>query len=153
MKTNIKNLLADSLFIILKYKKLEDITVKELVNKANISRASFYNNYNNIYDIINYKFNIIIKNINDIYLLNKLRKGNSKTLLYNLLIYIDKNKEDFRVIRNSFFFDFKKQLDLIFTKNNIINYYKISGSIINLILYYMDNNFELNEFMKKIDKI
>jgi len=60
MKANKKNLITDTLFILLENKNLNDITISEIVKLSNISRTTFYNNFNNTKKILNYKFNIII---------------------------------------------------------------------------------------------
>ena len=59
MNINIKNLIADSLFKLLKNNDYDNITITNICNKANISRTSFYNNFNNTFDVINYKFDLL----------------------------------------------------------------------------------------------
>ena len=47
-----KNLIKETFAILMNEKKeLNNITVTELVNKANITRSTFYTHYDNIYDV------------------------------------------------------------------------------------------------------
>lgn len=55
-----KALLLKALFEMAEKKKLADISVKDLTNKAQISRATFYNNYSTIDDILLEYFNSFI---------------------------------------------------------------------------------------------
>lgn len=150
MKSNIKNLLINSLFELLKYKNIDNITITELVKNAKISRVSFYNNFNNIIDILNYEFDIIINDLNKLVILNNLRKHDNIDLISEILFYVEKNRDIFLVIKNNFFFEFKEKLDFKLFNNNM-NYYVLSGSVINIVLYYLENNYKIEEILKKID--
>lgn len=153
MKTDIKFYITESLFKLLKTKSLKEINITDIVNLSNISRTSFYNNFSNINDILVYKFNLISIDLYNIYILNKLRKKNSKELLISILKYIHNNKKYFLIIKNNFYFEFKNTLDNYFIKkvNDKYNYYIKSGIIINLCLYYIDNNFNIDIYKIKID--
>lgn len=150
MKTDIKNYITDALFKLLENKELSNIKIVELVNLTGISRTSFYNNFNNIEDAINYKLNIIIEDIKKVIILNNLRNKNLKNLLLEILKYIDKNKSNFIIIKNKLFFKFKVVLDKELNSNNY-DYYIKSGIIINLCLLYIDNNFYIDLDKIKID--
>lgn len=153
MKTNIKFYIVEALFKLLKNKDLKNINITDIVNLSNISRTSFYNNFNNIKEILDYKFNLIINDIFNIYTLNKLRKKDNNEFLINIINYINKNKDTFEIIKNNFYFEFKNNLDNYFIKkcNNKYDYYIKSGIIINLCLYYIDNNFYIEFDKIKID--
>ena len=150
MYSDIKFYITESLFKLLKTKKIKEIKITEIVNLSNISRTTFYNNFKNINDVKIYKFNLIIEDIFKIYTLNIKRKKDNKELLKNILKYINNNKEIFIIIKNKFYFEFKNLLDNYFIKktNNKYNYYIKSGIMINLCLYFIDNNFNI-----KLDKI
>lgn len=150
MKTDIKNHITDALFKLLENKELSNIKIVELVNLTGISRTSFYNNFNNLDDVITYKLNIIIEDIKKVIILNNLRNKNLKNLLLEILKYIDKNKSNFIIIKNKLFFKFKKTLDKELNSNNY-DYYIKSGIIINLCLLYIDNNFYIDLDKIKID--
>ena len=153
MKTDIKFYVSESLFKLLKTKNLNEIKITDIVNLSNISRTTFYNNFRNINDVIFYKFNIIIEDLYKIYNLNSLRKNNKKDLIKNILVYINKNKEVFLIIKNKLFFEFKNSLDNYFVKfiKNIYNYYIYSGSIINICFYYLENDININTLINNID--
>jgi len=148
MKTDIKNYIAEALFELLKTKELNNIKIVELVKLTGISRTTFYNNFKNIDDVINYKIENKIIDINKIITLNKLRKKNLKNLLIEILNYINKNKNIFIIIKNKLFFKFKEELD---KKYNTYEYYIKSGIIINLCLLYINNNFYIDLDKIKID--
>ena len=148
MKTDIKNYIVEALFELLKTKELNNIKIVELVKLTGISRTTFYNNFKNIDDVINYKIENIVIDINKIITLNKLRKKNLKNLLIEILNYINKNKNIFIIIKNKLFFKFKEELD---KKYNTYEYYIKSGIIINLCLLYINNNFYIDLDKIKID--
>lgn len=145
MKTNIKNIISNNLFDLLLEQNINDITISKLSKKSNISRSSFYNNFNNIQDVINYKIDYLIQDIYNLYHINKLRKKDLNIFVNKLINYIEKNYIDFTIIKNNFFKLFKDKLDNEFLIH-IINknkYFIKSGSIINIICLFLD---------KKLDK-
>jgi len=148
MKTEIKNYITDALFELLKTKELNNIKIVELVKLSGISRTTFYNNFKNIDDVINYKINVIISDIKKIIKLNKIKNNDLKYLLIEILKYIVNNKYTFITIKDKLFFKFKESLDKEF---NTYDYYIKSGIIINLCLLYIDNNFYIDLDKIKID--
>ena len=56
----VKNAMVKALFILLEQKPLSDITVKELVKKAGVARASFYRNFKTKEDVIIYFLNTLL---------------------------------------------------------------------------------------------
>ncbi|MDE6240885.1 MAG: TetR/AcrR family transcriptional regulator [Anaeroplasmataceae bacterium] len=56
----VKNAMVKALFILLEQKPLSDITIKELVKKAGVARASFYRNFKTKEDIITYFLNTLL---------------------------------------------------------------------------------------------
>ena len=148
MKTDIKNYISEALFELLKTKELNNIKIIELVNLAGISRTSFYNNFKNIDDVINYKIENIVIDIKKTIKLNKLRNKDLKNLFLEITNYINKNKNIFIIIKNKLFFKFKDRLD---KEYNTYEYYIKSGIIINLCLLYINNNFNIDLDKIKID--
>ena len=88
METDTKNFIADATFKLMKVKNLKEISIKEITDLAGVSRSSFYNNFSNLDDIIDYKINIISKKIFNIYTLNKLRNENLTNFILNLIKYL-----------------------------------------------------------------
>lgn len=50
----VKQAIANALFLLLETKKLEDITITELIVKAGVARASFYRNFKNKLNVIQF---------------------------------------------------------------------------------------------------
>lgn len=51
----LKECMADALLILLKKKKLEDITIQEITTLANVGRVTYYRNFTSKEDILNFK--------------------------------------------------------------------------------------------------
>ncbi len=151
MALNTKNAIADSVFLLLNNNNINSITVKEISINANISRKTFYNNFHNIIDVIDYKLDNIIKDIIKIYKLNIIRKKDYNTLLVELYNYSYKNKIYFNAIKKELFLKFKIKLDNAFlniTTNKYL-YISISGSFFNIIFYCLENNTDIKNFIIK----
>ena len=153
MKTNIKFYIVEALFKLLNDKNLKDITVSDIVDSANISRTSFYNNFKNITDVLNYKFDLIISDLYNIFKLNKLRKNDINMLFREILKYIDNNKNKLSIIKNNFYLEFKDKLDIFFFSkiNDRYKYIVYSGIILNLCLFYINNSYNIDIKKIKID--
>ena len=61
-----KKLLKESLATLLLEKKLNDITVKEIVELADINRGTFYLHYRDVYDMLSKIENEILDEMEDI---------------------------------------------------------------------------------------
>lgn len=48
----VKEKIEDALFALLEEKKIDEITITELINKAGVARSSFYRNYDSVFDIL-----------------------------------------------------------------------------------------------------
>ena len=51
-----KNAIADALLELLKTERLDDISISEISKKSHVSRATFYNNFNDFKEVIVYYF-------------------------------------------------------------------------------------------------
>lgn len=58
-----KDRIADALVELIEIKNIEDITVAELVEKAGVSKSSFYRNYHDIYDVFEYLSNDFVNRV------------------------------------------------------------------------------------------
>ena len=95
-----KNIIKSSFFELLNKKNIEKITVKELCEKAEINRATFYKHYEDIFDLqnkINENYFNELKNI----ISNYDTQSKSTSFLKNLLEIIKSNKEVSKIIFNS----------------------------------------------------
>ena len=97
-KTKIK--LSNALIELLKNQSIDTISISNLCDASNISRATFYNNFNSIYDVLNCYLTGLKKQLDDAYA--KEKKTTSMTL------------------RNSFDFIIRLAVNhLVTNKNNI----------------------------------
>lgn len=95
-----KKLLREALKTLLRYKSLDDITVKEICEHASINRVTFYDHYFNKEELHNeiiskVEYDIIkeFKKDNSIYYLDK----NYRKILQKLVDYFDNNRKRFNV--------------------------------------------------------
>lgn len=89
-----KKMLKDSLASLLMEKDINLITVKELVDLADLNRSTFYLHYRDIYDMLTQIENDMIEEINHIesrYPVSVLKKS-SKLFLIDIFKYTDENR-------------------------------------------------------------
>lgn len=60
LNLEVKNAIAKALFILLTQTQLNEITIKSLVQKAGVARASFYRNFKSKEDVISYFLNTLL---------------------------------------------------------------------------------------------
>jgi len=88
-----KKLLKDSLATLLMEKNINDISVKEIVDLADINRGTFYLHYRDIYDMLNQIENEMIVDLNEI--ADKypglVLKGAPKPYIQEVFEYIKEN--------------------------------------------------------------
>ena len=159
IKNTTKNLLKTSLLELLDKKTLSKITIKELCEKADINRTTYYKYYLDQYDqldkIENEIFNdmsIYIESISD-----ENIKDNEKQnyILKNVLIYMKENQKEFKILLEKADINFqtkclsfmgKKVFQNIKSKdkNKEIEYiYKAVGSF-GIIVEWIKDNLDLS---------
>ncbi len=62
-----KRYIAETTARLLKVKRIEDITIREIVEASDVSRATFYRNFNDKYDLINWIFEQYMDQITSYY--------------------------------------------------------------------------------------
>lgn len=67
LNLEVKNAIAEALFLLLDVKPLSDITIKELVEKAGVARASFYRNFTTKESVIAFYLNTMLTNYKEKY--------------------------------------------------------------------------------------
>lgn len=67
LNLEVKNSIAKALFLLLDQKSLSDITIKELVGKAGVARASFYRNFKSKEDVIQFFLESLLKDYKETY--------------------------------------------------------------------------------------
>lgn len=94
-----KLLLTEALISLMRKKSVSEITVKELCEKADINRSSFYRHYNTVYDVYDDIINGVGRDIFVIITEVKKRGGiNSYVLIEKILDYISAKKNLFLVL-------------------------------------------------------
>lgn len=56
---------SEALFALLEKRAFEDVTVRELCNQANYPRSTFYNYFDDIYDLMDYCWEMLLKGMGD----------------------------------------------------------------------------------------
>lgn len=86
-----KKALREGLAELLNEKSIQNITVKELTDKVDIHRSTFYANFRDIYELFSHMEDTIIQEINDIVLADYVFK--SKEFFKRLINYINTNRQ------------------------------------------------------------
>jgi len=86
-----KKALREGLAELLIEKSIQHITVRELTDRADVHRSTFYANFKDIYDLYNQMENSVIQEINSI--LSAECVSDTKTFFGVLLRYISDNKQ------------------------------------------------------------
>lgn len=94
-----KKIIMESLISLMKEEDFENITIKEICNKAKISRSTFYSHYEDIYALLaNYE-----KELYQSFELDKLYEKDvntefvQKNMMLNILKKVEENKDFYRV--------------------------------------------------------
>lgn len=118
LNLEVKNAIAKALFLLLKEKSLTDITIKELVIKAGVARASFYRNFKTKEAVIQFYLNQILNDY----------KAKYKADLAHIARYEN-------ILRTfKYILDYRLELESLFQANlgqmflNAINEYIITGT-------------------------
>lgn len=96
-----KKLLTEAFIELLSEKKLNEITIKELCEKADINRGTFYLHYEDIYDLKNQiETDLCDELINQIQPITNanMKELDSYQLFYQLFTYTKKNETLFRAL-------------------------------------------------------
>ena len=91
-----KKALRESLAELLIEKSIQNITVRELTDKADVHRSTFYANFNDIYDLYNQTEDFVIQEVSEI--LSVEHDLDARTFFSILLQYIIDNKQVCRLI-------------------------------------------------------
>lgn len=147
-KADTKEYVTQALFSLLGKKEIKDITICELVEKAGISRATFYRNYLDMYQVIDEQMTQIAREITD----NVLTSGNSvraNTLLgFRLLlrhrrilrILIKRGMEDklYRVLYQTTV----DHIDQLNAMNNRYQPHFFAGAACGMLIAWIKNDFQ-----------
>ena len=84
-----KDSLKNSLIELMQSKSVNNITVKELVIKADLNRSTFYNYFDDIYDLMDYCWIAIMKDMDIEKCLNVQGEQNTEQIFSLLYEYLD----------------------------------------------------------------
>ena len=146
-----KNQISKALIELLNNKPLDLITIKELAKKAEISRTAFYNNFNNLDDVLNYIYQRAHKQIfKEKY--SQLEYVYSDEHILDMISFFDKNSKLLLVLIKwnliELIAKYNTEIVLGYTqhyKNKFIRehaFYFISyyhGSLFNICTYWITN--------------
>ena len=114
-----KLMLQEALIDLLQEKALENISVRELVNKADINRSTFYSHYDTIYDLL---YSITEKYMKRIIFQNKIHDS-SLTEHIELLRFMKSNRKAYlALIRTGQFFDYLIDKSLLIFDSNEMSF-------------------------------
>lgn len=146
-----KHYIVEALGILLETKNFSDITVKEIVEKAGVGRATFYRNFVDKEAVLKYQFSEIIKKFHD----EKNEKPESKEVAYfeiaRAMCFLKANKKFMKNIFRSkveyLYFNFLDDvMRFVFEeKINITNKYihfGYSGAVYNISRQWILNDCE-----------
>ena len=165
-----KNQISKALIELLNNKPLDLITIKELAKKAEISRTAFYNNFNNLDDVLKYIYQRAHKQIfKEKY--SQLEYVYSDEHILDMISFFDKNSKLLLVLIKwnliELIAKYNTEIVLGYTqhyKNKFIRehaFYFISyyhGSLFNICTYWITNGKQesietLFKIIKELEKI
>lgn len=88
-----RRLLKDSLIELMKTKAIRNITIKEICDKADVNRSTFYRHYDTQYDLYNDIFEDVTGDIINIVKNVDLSEVKTQSLLTRMLQYAEDNRE------------------------------------------------------------
>ena len=146
MKKNSVNIyIVEALFLLMRKKSYENISITEITNKAGVGRVSFYRNFNSKNDIIKYWIHIITS---DFIKKSKISYKNDDAEIFftKLFSHLEKYKEEATLIYNAGLIHLlKEEFESAFFKRNKYDNYKsyfIIGGIFNVYYYWIINGYK-----------
>lgn len=119
---NTKKIIEDSMFLLLKTKSFEKITIDMILNESNVSRSTFYRYFNDKYELMNWCYQSYVDT-----LLFKVYHGteNWRTTLSQIFQFLSDNHEYFeqasKVQGKNSFADFLYNYSYEFYRNIYLN--------------------------------
>lgn len=153
---NTKESVADSLLKLMKKKKFETITIKELTNLAGVYRSTYYRNFNSKEDVIKYKLSDIMDEYLDRY---NSQEETSKEKYFLVMFETFEKYEDFlkTIYMRGQLYLLQQVLQDYFKSrvpDNILERYEMYyhiGGIYNFIICWIDN--DMRESPEELMKI
>lgn len=130
--TIIQESIQEALLVLIKDRPLDEIHITDIITKAGVSRASFYNNFSSKMDILERQIQVCISDAQDIF-----SKSFENRFIY-LMRYLSKNERSISTIINAHLeYKILEGLNKTFLDNNhVIESTLWIGFIYNIILLY-----------------
>lgn len=157
-----RDFIIEAFFILLKNKKIEDISIAEICDKAGVSRVTFYRNFKDKIEIIEGYFTNGIRNF--MYNMGTHHSSDSyHEIAYQTFYYLKDNKDNMiALINNNLAYMYLNLLNDKFTANFIkdgngsaLNAHIFAGALFNLSMWWVkDDNCKtdieilVNEYFK-----
>ncbi len=140
-----KKFLANSLVDLLKFKNYEEITVQDIVDKAKMSRMTYYRNFDSVDDILKY----YVSNITNDFVYDAYNKYDSKMFKEYMIMLFDHLYEyrdlgNVLLKANKLYF-MKEEFEKLFVSNSLNNKDKYRCSFIAGGLYNIYYNWLIND--------
>lgn len=93
-------MLRQCLAVLLKEKKIQDISVKEISEMADINRGTFYLHYRDVYDLLAHTESDLFNEFNEILDRHKITDlgGHPKPLIEEIFIFVKENSDMVRIL-------------------------------------------------------
>ena len=125
-----EKLIKETFLSLLKKQSLSKITVAEISRQANLGRGTFYLHYNDVYDLYENIENDLMDSLTNVFAkaFPTTNADNSRKLTEELTLYIEKNKNIFRVLtradNGNTMYKLKKLFySMVFNEDTAINPY------------------------------
>ena len=152
-KNKTKGLIALTVYYLMFKKDYEEISVKEICEKAGISRMSFYRYYSKKDDIfVDYCDDRFEEFYNEIHSVEEL---SFKDFTYRMFVFIDKYKRQIRILKKAnrefmllnqlnnyakYLITTTKHSEMIERKNNPMYAPFMAGGVFNIIMLWIDSD-------------
>ncbi|MBD5390999.1 TetR/AcrR family transcriptional regulator [bacterium] len=149
LNLEVKNSIVKALFLLMEQKKLENITIKELVIKAGVARASFYRNFKTKEDVITYFLNTLLLQYKEKYAADLAHIARYDNVLRTFTYVLTFQKELFLLFQatlGQMFLDAINEYIITSTdlqqEKQLFKYpfYSYAGALYNVIYYWITSN-------------
>lgn len=124
-----KELLKEALFELLYEKEWRSITIQDLTKKANLNRSTFYQHYENKYDLLGQNVEDLFHSLKETVLSVRIDNSSTETISYGYLLAFYQHLKDqsyyFKVILNRGY-----ELDIMELFTDIVQ--EVMGQVVNV---------------------
>lgn len=159
---NSKEYIIEAFFMLLKTKKMEDISISDICAKAGVSRVTFYRNFKDKYDVINGYFMMMIKKF-VLEMGTRAHHDNYYDIAYHTFYTLKKEKDTMQaLIDNNLSYMYQDLLNKYLTKNFLdsnlgtpLTAHLFAGALYNVSIYWVKNDCKENidDIIKEFFKI